>query len=802
VSDDPEATLPMSGPGARPLDGVPVHPQVAGLTLVTSPPLPAFMEGGFGRVYRAMTADGVLVAAKVPRPDMATGAAADLWLQECAQSRALPPHEHVVQFLPRTTARWPDGRETDALVMEWLEGARALMRYADDVGLDKVERIELLKQAVEGAAWMHSHGATHCDLKSGNMLVIERLGKPVLKVTDFGGTRSTRALDPRGAVGTASRAAPEVMRGDPAAITPRADVYSLSTECAELVGGPLAVGQESRDEQGEWRPRPMVQCLGLPDPGLDEIVQRGTQREPRDRYTDAGELLRALAEYRPPALERATRALEHWVWPRMQPRGMGVRAGGGHRAVLALAAIAAAGLVLSVLATWVFAGSGLRPFLRLPVEAAPTMANVLIVREKSPDGLATLARRLGIEGVNADAPVTKRLVWARVIERLAQAGPDAIAMDVAFRQSSDSAMNAVMVNAVAAASREPLRVPVVLATEDFEPGPPERRLENPLVGGLEAAGASWGCMNLTEFHSCGMSVVIPHRENAEPRLPLSVAAAAAAMGRNEGSGHAMPVRVDGEAKQLRFLGEVTSGHSVGLLDVMPARNLSDFTSIEGVGVGDIVGIYPVGVPSDEAMAGVDLDVLDLATESGQWNDLKLHEAVVFLAAYRADDVVQLDGREVPGVWMHAASTQALLSGVNAPQPSWWMVLPMAASVLAGLAVGAPMAAAVHRMVGLPLPTLAGRWPTSAHRARTLVRRWQWLALMAVLVTVGAPLVVHGLARAQEWALPFVPAACGVGAFMGAALGAVSVLAASWMGCVRRAWCLDRTGARGGHVSSV
>jgi len=109
---------------------------------------------------------------------------------------------------------------------------------------------------------------------------------------------------------------------------------------------------------------------------------------------------------------------------------------------------------------------------------------------------------------------------------------------------------------------------------------------------------------------------------------------------------------------------------------------------------------------------------------------------------------------------------------------------------------------VHRMAGLPLPTLAGRWPTSAHRARTLVRRWQWLALMAVLVTVGAPLAVHGLARAQEWALPFVPAACGVGAFMGVALGAASVLAASWMGCVRRAWCLDRNGARGGHVSSV
>lgn len=754
------------------------HPEIPGFTLVMTPPLPAFLQGGFGRVYRARNADGVLVAIKVPRPEMDSQQAAEFWTQECAMSRGFPSHENVVRFHQREIAHWPDGRKTDALVMEWLEGARGLIKYANDVGLDKVERVRLLLQAIEGVAWMHNHGTPHCDLKSDNMLVIERLGRPIVKVTDFGGTRVPQRLDPRASAYTQSRAAPEVVTGDPAAITPSADVYSLCKECAELLG--------SKDGSTS------VDFLGLEDAALDEIVEHGTLPEPCDRFANADTLRGALSDYQPPRRERVTRAVEAWLWPmRTLPGARSARLRRGNRLPIAAAMLAVVGVVCSFLLATEIATSNVRPHPHMPATVPPDLSQVVIVRETSANGIALLAEQLGIEGVSADAGVTKRLVWAQIIRHLAGQSPSAIVLDIAFRHHPDASFNKVMVDAIAAARDSLPPVPVVLATEDFSPGSPELRGEAPLIRGLADAGAKWGCMNLTNFWGGTHAITIPARENSEPRLPLSVAAVLAA--RSAGpNGTPLSVQVDREQQRLRFVGS-GEGFSVRLADVELASDLSKSHEIAGLQQNDVVGIYVAGVPADKMFAQCELDVLDLVTPDGQWAPIDVKGRVVLLAAYSPTDVIAVGGRSVPGVWFHAAAVQALLSGLDSASVSWWDVQPFGAAFLCGALLLAAASTWLFRWSGVPVARLNGQWRGTTLALRHAVVRWKRITLSIAAIAVAVPVLVLIIGRLDpSLSLPYVVALCLMGGFAGAVVGAAVVCFVAWMGCVRRAWCLDRT----------
>jgi hypothetical protein len=640
-----------------------------------------------------------------------------------------------------------------------------------------MERIRLLLQAIEGVAWMHSHGTPHCDLKSDNMLVIERLGRPIVKVTDFGGTRALQKLDPRASTYTQSRAAPEVVTGDPAAITPSADVYSLCKECAELLGS----------ENGSTS----IQYLGLEDAALDEIVEHGTLPEPRNRFANADALRSALCEYRPPWRERATRAVEAWLWPARGPiAGRSARARRGNRWPFAIAAVAVVCIVGSFVLAMLPALSSVRPRPYLPVTAPDSLAGVAVVREKTSDGIATLAKRLGLEGVRADAPATKRLVWARIIRHLAQQAPSAIALDIAFRHHPDPQLNAVMTEAIAAATSGPAGVPVIVASEDFAPGSPELRGENPLIRGLEAAGASWGCLNCTKFRLIGHGLTIPFRENAEPRLPLSVATVVAARG--DGSAKQLSVQLDPQQCLLRFVGR-GEGFSLGLVDVAHAREVPHSHEIAGLQPYDVLGIYAVGVPSDEAFAKADLDVLDLVDPDGTWKPLDVKGRAVVLAAYRADDLLDLDGREVPGAWFHAAAIQSMLSGIDSPRVTWWIVLPYAAVFAAGLLLFLPLAMALFRMRGIPVARFNGQWCGTALAPRTAVLRWKRTTLSLAGLALVVPCAVYaGGVVFDSWSVSYVVLLCALGGYVGAVVGVGIACGMAWMGCVRRAWCLDRT----------
>ncbi len=798
TSPVPPAAAPPTPPRVNDLR---LHPEIDGFTLVMTPPLPPFLEGGFGRVYRALSADGMLVAIKVPRPSLQRGPdaaeVAALWAHECSMSRRLPPHEHVVTFFPRALARWPDGSTSEALVMEWLDGARSLNRYCDAVRLDKPERVSLLLQAIEGVAWMHAHGTPHCDLKSANMLVVERAGRPVVKITDFGGTRKPGGLDPRAATYSVHRAAPELIADDPAAISARADVYALGKELAELIGGPAATAVQD-DHHTAWRPQPLARFTGLADSMLDEIIARATAREPVHRYADAAELHAVLSRYVPPVHQRATRRAERWLMP--AKLGPEARWSWPRVALVVLLLSAACAWLSREACRWVVQ-TGYGPWLTWSAEPPVAFERVAVVRARDADELLRVAEAQGIQGVSATVPATRRLVWRRVIETLVPVRPAVIAIDVRFEKAADPAMDRVIGEGIRAATHAtPDPVPVVVAVPDWQSVRPDLRAANAIAAEVIDAGAQWGSIGVPELGGVGAALVMAQSETGRMRAPFAVVAAAAALG----GGEPVEVALDREALSLVLRRGGDEGQAIPLFSLRRREEIPG-EAFAGVGPRDWVGLYPVGIPpSDQAFAGADMGVEEFFRLSPAERHARLAGRVVILAAYDpADEAHDFGGRTIRGAWLHAAAIESLLQGIPGRRTSWLWLVPAAAAAMLGALVAAALVAPLLGRLGLRLLGSNGRWPDgagppvrpdggstpNAPPALAVARRWRLAAGAWALLTSGAAVagatLLPGLVPTVSWAAALLVTA---GA-LGAAAGALSLLAVAWMGVVRRAWCL-------------
>src|SRR5262249_23743978 len=94
-------------------------------------------------------------------------------------------------------------------------------------------------------------------------------------------------------------------------------------------------------------------------------------------------------------------------------------------------------------------------------------------------------------------------------------------------------------------------------------------------------------------------------------------------------------------------------------------------------------------------------------------------------------------------------------------------------------------------IDVPMPTLAGEWqPVNCPRRHAVLRFAQAAIggmVIVALVLVTVPLV----GTAREATLAYSTGVTIPALFVGFCLGAACALAMAWVGCVRRAWCLDR-----------
>jgi predicted ATPase/predicted Ser/Thr protein kinase len=254
-------------------------------------------RGGMGVVYRAVGPDGP-VAVKVLRGD--TGRAAELRSRFEQEGRVRIDHPNVVRTLDA-------GADGDLLYIafERLSGRSLAERLEADHRLEPREVLSLGRQLAEGLAAAHALGIVHRDLKPSNIFLCDD-GTP--KLVDFGiarvTDRDTRLTATGHLVGTAAYLSPEQARGE-AHIDARCDVWALGVVLYEAISGrhPFDRGSMMATMLAILAepPAPLASLRGDVPAELSRAVMRCLERSPDRRFSDGGELARALAAIDPDA---------------------------------------------------------------------------------------------------------------------------------------------------------------------------------------------------------------------------------------------------------------------------------------------------------------------------------------------------------------------------------------------------------------------------------------------------------------------------------------------------------------------
>ena len=193
-------------------------------------------EGGMGSVWLATQEDlDRQVAVKCLKPK--TGEDTELverFMRE-AKAVAAVSHENVVSI--HDVGTMDDG--APFLVMELVDGRplSETMKPGEPQPWARVE--EMLRQLTDALGHAHDAGVIHRDLKPENILVVERRGKELFKLIDFGLAKVLDAteLSQSGQVfGTPHYMSPEQIRGD-TTLDQRTDVYALGVIAYQMLAG-------------------------------------------------------------------------------------------------------------------------------------------------------------------------------------------------------------------------------------------------------------------------------------------------------------------------------------------------------------------------------------------------------------------------------------------------------------------------------------------------------------------------------------------------------------------------------------
>ena len=285
-------------------------------------------QGGYGRVYRARdTSVGREVAVKLLTS--ARGSRAKRFLREGRIAAGLNHPSIGKVYSVGEHGLHP------YLVYELLEGARDLEEAAAD--WTREQRMNALREVVEGVAHAHAAGVVHRDLKPANVIV-DVNGHA--RVIDFGLAKApdSERLTLTGAlVGTPAYLAPEAFRGQ--ASGKGGDVWALGVIAYWLLtdAHPFpAANLHELAKLTELPPPPPEQLEPSVPSALSEVCLQALAHDPDDRFPDAGAFLSAL-----------NAAL-------LEPRG--ARSARGSQASLALG-LAAALALTGVAGVWALSAS-------------------------------------------------------------------------------------------------------------------------------------------------------------------------------------------------------------------------------------------------------------------------------------------------------------------------------------------------------------------------------------------------------------------------------------------------------------
>jgi len=249
-------------------------------------------RGGMGIVYRAR--DTILdrvVAYKVLPANLKEHPAALRNFFREAKSAARLNHPNIVTV-------YDAGEEAGNyyIAMEYVEGEAIKAILMRDAKIPAKAALLIAGQVCRALEYAHERKVIHRDVKSSNIMWTK---DKVTKLMDFGLAKVLEEV--KGyqtlASGTPYYMSPEQALGKE--VDHRADLYSLGVTLFEMVTGQLPFKTGDAVYHHIHTPPPEARTIdpGI-DPSLNAIILKCMQKDPKDRYQTAKELLEALKKVR------------------------------------------------------------------------------------------------------------------------------------------------------------------------------------------------------------------------------------------------------------------------------------------------------------------------------------------------------------------------------------------------------------------------------------------------------------------------------------------------------------------------
>lgn len=280
-------------------------------------------RGGMGEVYEANDREMGRIALKTVRRDISADEGVLSRLRQevqIARQIASPYVCRVYEFFPIPAHE--AYQEIACFTMEFLDGC-TLSHHIKDVGTMPWPQIKQLAENVcEGLHAIHQAGFIHRDLKTSNVMVVERNGRTEAVVMDFGLVRKALAFTAAASdasvtaiAGTPQYMAPEQFQGGQ--VSPATDLYAMGIILYEMIAGrnpfdaatPLAAAaQRARHVEP-------VSALRSDIPRhMSGVIARCLEYDPGCRYQSARDLAHAIARFRFYMGELPKRAVTKHPW--------------------------------------------------------------------------------------------------------------------------------------------------------------------------------------------------------------------------------------------------------------------------------------------------------------------------------------------------------------------------------------------------------------------------------------------------------------------------------------------------------
>ena len=253
-------------------------------------------RGGMGVVLKAHdTKLRRVVAIKLLAPALAAVGTARRRFAREAQSAAAVRDEYVVKIHAVC-----EDAAVPYLVMEFISGITLEDRIRAGGPVETRELVRIGMQSARGLAAAHAQGLVHRDVKPGNILLEDGVGR--VKLTDFGLARAAddASISRSGVIaGTPMYMSPEQAKGDQ--IDLRSDLFSLGSVLYTLCTGrpafraanTVAVLQRVCDDT----PRPIREVNPDVPKWLCAVVEKLLAKDPAERIESAAEVADLLARY-------------------------------------------------------------------------------------------------------------------------------------------------------------------------------------------------------------------------------------------------------------------------------------------------------------------------------------------------------------------------------------------------------------------------------------------------------------------------------------------------------------------------